>query len=40
MYTEFQLKQEVHLNKTNFDEWSFFINNTLIAKKASDYIDY
>ncbi|KAG4102132.1 hypothetical protein H8356DRAFT_1073872 [Neocallimastix lanati (nom. inval.)] len=39
MYTEFQLKQEVCLNKTNFNEWSFLIKNALMAKKVSDYVD-
>ncbi|KAG4102656.1 hypothetical protein H8356DRAFT_1324587 [Neocallimastix lanati (nom. inval.)] len=35
MSTEFQLKQEVCLNKTNFDEWSFLIKNSLMTKKKS-----
>jgi len=38
MSTEFQLKQEVCLNKTNFDEWSFLIKNSLMTKKVSDYV--
>jgi len=30
MSTEFQFKQEVCLNKTNFDEWSFLIKKKSI----------
>ena len=39
MSTEFQLKQEVCLIKTNLDEWSFLIKNSLMDKKVSDYVD-
>jgi len=39
MSIEFQRKQDVCLNKTNFDEWSFLIKHTSMVKKVSDYDD-
>ncbi|KAG4107287.1 hypothetical protein H8356DRAFT_1387316 [Neocallimastix lanati (nom. inval.)] len=35
MSIEFQRKQDVCLNKTNFDEWSFLIKHTSMVKKKS-----
>jgi hypothetical protein len=38
MYQELKLQIEERIDKTNFEEWKFFINNVLKSNKILKYV--